>query len=154
MPKYRVTVLDGEIFDSFDDATRAVQERVPRWETARGIYILDAEAEYATSESFVYDTCEASWVTVKQWHINEEERMKCDSLACDIRKAIAMRWIENEAPYSIVSALYDYDALCYGEDWSLDDLLDDKLYWHRNPVISSDEVIRVLMGIAQEWVNK
>lgn len=161
MPKYKVTRFDGEVFDSFDDAASAVRERIEGWEIEHGIYIMDADAEYATSDSFVYDTPEASWVTLRQWHRNEDERLRADGLAADVRTAIAMRWVETEAPRSVINNLHSElceDGYCHYEEYDdhplptmewLENYLLYHFCWYRSTEISSDEVIRSVIEMSE-----
>lgn len=158
MTKYKVSRFDGEVFDSFEDATQAVRERIEGWEIEHGIYVMDAEAEYATRDSFVYDTPKASWVTLAQWHKNEDERDLADGQAAEVRTAIAMRWIENEAPYSVMNGLHDAvceDDHCYYEDHAsptlngIEEYLLYAFHWRRKVEVSSDEVIRYVVELSE-----
>lgn len=164
MTKYKVSRFDGEVFDSFEDAVLAVQTRIEGWKVEHGIYIMDAGAEYATRDAFVYDTPEDSWVTLGQWYKNDDERWRADTLAAEVRTAIAMRWAETEAPRSVINNLHAElcdDGYCYYEEYDdhssptmewLEKYLQYYFCWYRSTEISSDEVIRKVVELSEgKW---
>lgn len=159
--QYKVTRFDGEVFDSFEDATFAVRTRIPGWEIEHGIYIMDADAEYATKDSFVYDTAEASWVTLAQWYKNDDMRHSADMKAALVRTAIAVRWVDDEAPYSVARRIYELgDWWIDGDMWDgdgveqvdIETMLWNELFERGNSTISTDDIIRKVILISERIV--